>query len=132
MSRPFFEEGVAERKADPFADIEIGPIGAVRQREGIERRAREPFDVEVTELVRGDLLSQVVGVLLGHRRIERRPVHEFERPRSDPDRHVGAAGPDARCSSIARSPTWVNGHQMSAKTSMVGIGFVLICRLSNR
>ena len=60
MSCALLEEGFSECEADQLADVEVGPIGPVGQRESIERRAGKPGDVEVTEQIRGDLLSKLV------------------------------------------------------------------------
>ena len=95
MSRPSSKRASRSAKLTRSPSLEVGPIGPVGQGEGIERRAREPVDVEVTEQIRGDLLVEALGVLPGDRRVEGRAVHQFERPCSDPDRHVSAAGPSA-------------------------------------
>ena len=82
------EQRVPEGEARPLAHLQVGPVGTVGQCEGLEGRGREPVDVEVREQVRGDLVPQVVGMFLGHGRVQRRPVHQFERPRPHPDRHI--------------------------------------------
>src|SRR5665213_3370689 len=92
---PLLEEGFAEREAHPFANLEVGPVGPVGQGQSLQRRAREPVDIEVCEQIRGHVLSQVFGVLPGDRRVERSKVHQLERPRPQPDGHVSATGPGA-------------------------------------
>ena len=92
MSCALLEEGFSECEADQLADLEVGPIGPVGQRESIECRTGKPGDVELTEQIRGDLLSKLVDVLRGGRRVERRPVDQLERPGSDPDHHIFATG----------------------------------------
>lgn len=86
------EKGFSKCKADQLANLGIGPISPVGQRESGERRAGKRCDVEVTEQVRGNLLSKLVDVVPGGGRVERSPVDHLERPGSDPDRHIGATG----------------------------------------
>ena len=60
---------------------------------------------------RGDLLRHEI-------RAGRSAVDPFERPRPNPNRRVRALA--SRAATNRRNPTWVNGHQMSANTSMIG------------
>ena len=71
----FFKQGIPEREADSLANVRGGPISPVGQRKGADGRSRKPLHIEVLEQVRGYLISQVLGVFPGFRRIERGAVH---------------------------------------------------------
>ena len=76
------------------------------------------------EQARGNLLAEVVDMFLRDRRVQWRAAHLLERLCPHPDGDILRPA-RARCFSIARRPTWVKGHQMSAKTPMTALVEVL-------
>jgi hypothetical protein len=115
----FFEEGIPERETHPLANLDVGPIGPVGQCEGIERRVREPVDVEVPNRFGATCArssSACFSVTMGSRGIPFANSSDHARTQMA----TSVRPVRAHCSSMVRRPTWAKGHQTSAKTSITG------------
>jgi len=77
-----FEERVTKGKANCLAGSVVSTIRGGREGKGGERGKGEMLGVEVREELRGYLSTQIVNVICRARRIERCPVHQFQRPGS--------------------------------------------------
>ena len=114
---PLLEQRMTQRKADTFAEVCTPSVGRGGEDHRRKRRDGELRRVESDEQVWNDLLAQRAD-FLGHQTdVDRFAVHKLERPGADPELCGRVAS--RRRSTKRSSPTWVNGHTTSAKTSIM-------------
>jgi hypothetical protein len=84
-----FEQCVAQGEADPLARPKAVAVGGRGQDEAGEGTVWEPARIEAREQVRGDLKAEGIDLLADHGRVERRVVHQLQRPGSDAQTNIG-------------------------------------------